>query len=136
VVDALLIALSANAVNLLDLRPGRALKGLGVLTLTALIWQPAAIWLLGPLLSGVALLAALDCRAMAMMGDVGANSAGALVGLTLAAGAPPTVKLVLVALLALLHVVAERWSLTRLIAASRGLRWLDRLGCDAGAEST
>jgi len=134
--DGLLIALCANTINLLDLRPGRALKGLALLTALALVWQPATVWSLGPLLSGAALLAPLDCRAMAMMGDVGSNSAGAVVGLALAAGASPVAKLILVGALALLHLFAERASITRAIAAIRPLRWLDRLGCEAETRST
>jgi UDP-N-acetylmuramyl pentapeptide phosphotransferase/UDP-N-acetylglucosamine-1-phosphate transferase len=106
-----------------------------VLAAIAVAWRPADFWLLAPVLSGVALLAPLDCRAMAMMGDVGANSLGAMAGLALAAGGSDLAKLVAIALLALLHLFAERASITRAITASRPLRWLDRLGCEAGTEA-
>ena len=43
VLDALLIALTANLLNLLDLRPGRCLKGFGLLSAAAVLGTFLAI---------------------------------------------------------------------------------------------
>lgn len=124
VVDALLIALFANAVNLLDLRPGRALKVFlplgGALALTgqfglaALFGAGIAAW-------------RVDLRARAMMGDAGSNALGAAIGIG-ALALPLWVRLVLVVLLMAFHAYTERASLTRAIERSAFLRRLDELG--------
>jgi hypothetical protein len=68
---ALLVALSANALNQLDTRPGRALKA----------YLAAAFVVDAPLALAV-LLTPYDLREMAMLGDGGANGLGAMLGLS------------------------------------------------------
>lgn len=124
VVDALLIALFANAVNLLDLRPGRALKAFlplgGALALTgqfglaALFGAGIAAW-------------RVDLRARAMMGDAGSNALGAAIGIG-ALALPLWTRLLLVVLLIAFHAYTERASLTRAIERNAWLRRLDELG--------
>lgn len=128
VADALLIALAANLVNLLDLRPGRALKGFALLSLPALALSPQSLYLLGPLLAAGAVSAPPDLAGRTMMGDVGANTLGAALGLALASSLTPAGQLVAVILLLAFHFLCERRSLTALIAHSRPLSYLDRLG--------
>jgi UDP-N-acetylmuramyl pentapeptide phosphotransferase/UDP-N-acetylglucosamine-1-phosphate transferase len=140
---ALVIALSANALNLFDLRPGRALKvwWLGAIPLilwpacaTDLPWSPAGLYpsywaLAGTLLLLTTLLyAPLDFGAMMMLGDTGSNPLGALLGLLIVVSTPWPGQLVVLALLIALHVYAERASITWLIARVPVLTWLDRLG--------
>ncbi len=126
--DAVLIALSANLVNLLDLRPGRALKGFFLLCLPALALSPESICLLAPLLAAAALSAPADLAGRTMMGDVGSNTLGAAVGLALALSLGPAGRAGAILLLLALHLLSERVSLTDLIARSRVLGYLDRLG--------
>jgi len=126
--DALLIALSANLLNLLDLRPGRALKGFALLSLPALALSPASVPLLGPLLAAGAVSAPPDLAGRTMMGDVGANTLGAALGLALASSLAPAEHLAAIILLLAFHLLCERLSLTALIARSRPLSYLDRLG--------
>ena len=134
---ALLIALSANAVNLLDLRPARALKGFFLIVILAavgvVLGGAAAPW------SGAHLALALipagaalalwrgDARAEYMLGDAGANALGAAAGLALAAASWPWQAGAAV-LLAGLHALCERRSLTALIERVPLLDFLDRLG--------
>jgi len=125
---ALLIALSANLLNLLDLRPGRALKGFALLSLPALALSPGSLHLLGPLLAAGAVSAPPDLAGRTMMGDVGANTLGAALGLALASSLTPAGQLAAIILLLALHLLCERLSLTALIARSRPLSHLDRLG--------
>jgi len=127
--DGVLIALCANAINLLDLRPGRALKGFWVLCAVALIVHhtPAAI-MAGAVLICSIIYAPLDFRARAMMGDAGSNVLGAAAGLALVATLPIEGRIVVVAALVALHVYAEFGSLSSLIERNPALRCLDALG--------
>lgn len=128
IVDGLLIALSANFVNLLDLRPGRALKGFGVLCAAAMAAAPDAIHFLGPILVAAMVLAPAEFGGRIMLGDVGANLLGGAAGLALAAALPWPMRVGAVAALVVIHVLCERVSLTEVIGRSRLLSALDRLG--------
>ncbi|MFZ5652275.1 MAG: hypothetical protein ACOY4I_15695 [Bacillota bacterium] len=128
--DALLIALSVNAINLLDLRPGRA--GKSFLILAALIFMAfpqRGEMAFASLISGI-LLAYLpmDLKARAMMGDSGANALGAVLGITAVWIFDLELKFLYLTALVLLHMLAEKKSLTSLIASSSALDYLDRLG--------
>ncbi|SHF28952.1 UDP-N-acetylmuramyl pentapeptide phosphotransferase/UDP-N-acetylglucosamine-1-phosphate transferase [Desulfofundulus australicus DSM 11792] len=131
-VNALTLALSVNTINLLDLRPGRAGKGflLGSILLFAAGWGQWSLAFLGALAGSVMAYLTVDLKARAMMGDTGANALGAALGLTAIWVLPDGVKLVYLGLLIVLHVVAEKYSLTALIARSPLLDRLDRWGSD------
>lgn len=116
------VAGSANLVNLLDLRPGRALKA--VLLCAAATRSP-----LSAVAGGAALgLLGDDLAERSMLGDTGANAAGALVGLALVAGSGPRRRWVALAALIALTLASERVSFSRVIDATPGLRELDQLG--------
>ncbi len=127
--SALLIALSANAINLFDLRPGRA--GAVFLTCSCLSllmgWMAHSRSCLGLLLVVLPTLPVYlrDRRAQAMMGDTGSNLIGAALGLSIALLPSMIVRLTALLLLIALHVVAERTSITRLIERHPLLRALD-----------
>jgi hypothetical protein len=132
VVDGLLLALAANFLNLLDKRPGRALKGFWLLSAAAIAAQPASWWLLAPMLATSVIIAPADLAGRAMLGDVGANLLGAMAGLGLAANLhgglliSDTVAVIL--LLGLVHVYAEFGSITECIARRPILSFFDNLG--------
>jgi UDP-N-acetylmuramyl pentapeptide phosphotransferase/UDP-N-acetylglucosamine-1-phosphate transferase len=128
VLDALLIALCANFVNLLDLRPGRALKGFAVLSALAVCCSTESLRVVGPLLAAAIVVAPADFAGRAMMGDVGANALGGAAGVALAFHLGAAGVLTAVLALAVVHLVCERVSLTELISGSRALRWADGLG--------
>lgn len=128
---AALIALSANAVNLLDLRPGRAAGCflLAALPLLGAAWFSRNLYGLG-LLSVVIPAAAVwvrDARAKVMLGDAGSNLLGGALGLGIAALCPAPVQVAALLLLVGLHIAAERVSLTAVIERTPVLRALDRL---------
>ena len=124
---AVLIALTANTLNLLDLRPGRALKAwLGLVLLLFLVGGQLR-WLL-PLLGASLIWAPLDLRAQAMLGDSGANCLGAALGYSLAQSLGWRWQLGTVILFLLLNLLSERYSFSRLIERNPLLRFLDRLG--------
>lgn len=126
--NALVIALTTNLVNLLDVRPGRAFKGFILLAAAAVAADANALYAVAPM--GVIALAfqPLDLGGRAMMGDVGANSLGIIAGIALAALLPLWGEAVLAAALVGIHLYSERRSLNELIGRVAPLRWLDRLG--------
>jgi UDP-N-acetylmuramyl pentapeptide phosphotransferase/UDP-N-acetylglucosamine-1-phosphate transferase len=130
VVDILLgagvIAGTANLLNLLDLRPGRALKA------GALIGAPLALGRGGGVAAGTlgagAALIKPDLDEEIMLGDAGANALGALLGVALAARTGPAGRAAAVAVLAALTAASEKVSFTKLISDTPWLRTLDELG--------
>ncbi len=136
-VTGLVIALTANLLNLLDLRPGRALKGFGLLILPLLLrpllahrwgFDGGALLLLGPLLAAALVSAPSDLAGRTMMGDVGANTLGGVAGLALVLNLTPWGRVAALAALIAVHLYCERASLTELFARNRVLRFLDQLG--------
>jgi UDP-N-acetylmuramyl pentapeptide phosphotransferase/UDP-N-acetylglucosamine-1-phosphate transferase len=122
-VGGAVVAGAANAVNLFDLRPGRALK----------VTVAAGLPLVGGLPAAAAVGSSLgvvrdDLRATAMLGDTGANAAGALVGLALVERTGLAGRAVALAGLAALTIASERVSFTRVIEAHPALRRLDEWG--------
>lgn len=122
------VAGSANLLNLLDLRPGRALKAALLLAApTVLRARPGA----GAATATAGVAAGLlpaDLRERSMLGDAGANALGALLGVAAAAGASRRSLAVRLTVLAGLTVASERVSFTRVIEAVPPLRAVDRLG--------
>jgi UDP-N-acetylmuramyl pentapeptide phosphotransferase/UDP-N-acetylglucosamine-1-phosphate transferase len=128
------IAGTANLINLLDLRPGRALKVSGVATAGHLLSAPLvpggdrhAGLVAGPLGAVTALLPA-DLDEEIMLGDTGANSIGALIGLAAVARFGLGGRAALLAGIAALTAASEKVSFTKVIEATPGLRELDALG--------
>jgi UDP-N-acetylmuramyl pentapeptide phosphotransferase/UDP-N-acetylglucosamine-1-phosphate transferase len=120
------IAGTANLVNLLDLRPGRALKA-GVLLGAPLATGPAGGLVAGPVGAAAALLPA-DLDERVMLGDCGANALGALLGVGLAARTGLCGRAGLLAGLAALSAASEKVSFTKVIENTPGLREVDGLG--------
>ena len=81
----------------------------------------------GPLGAALAVLPA-DLAERVMLGDCGANSAGALLGLRLAALPERGARAVLLGAVVALNLASEKVSFTRVIEATPVLRELDRLG--------
>ncbi len=125
--DAALIALAANALNLLDVRPGRAQFGFAVLALpTLFVGGLPAVLVAFPLLASVAVEWKADRTARAMMGDTGSNLLGACAGVLLCVHLPAYGRLIALALLLSLNLLSEQTSLSGLIERNPALRALDR----------
>ena len=164
VLNTVLIAGTANLANLLDLRPGRALKAT-VLVATPLSYFSAAAakapaWeasvtsatasasgaasatpaapasasgasaqrLLASGLNAAAITALVeDLQETTMLGDTGANAAGALLGTSLAANDSWKLRLGAALGVVALILASEKVSFSKVIAANPALNWLDQL---------
>lgn len=120
------IAGTANLVNLLDLRPGRALKAAVILGVPLLPGRHGGL-VAGPVGAAVALLPE-DLDEQVMLGDAGANALGAVLGLRLATAGGPAWRCAVLAGLVALTAASEKVSFTKVIEATPGLRELDALG--------
>ena len=155
VLNTVLMAGTANLANLLDLRPGRALKAT-VLVATPLSYfscaaaktpasgasgaasaTPAAPAsaagasaqrLLASGLNAAAITALVeDLQETTMLGDTGANAAGALLGTSLAANDSWKLRLGTALGVVGLILASEKVSFSKVIAANPALNWLDQL---------
>jgi UDP-GlcNAc:undecaprenyl-phosphate/decaprenyl-phosphate GlcNAc-1-phosphate transferase len=123
----LLPPLSANAVNLLDVRPGRALKAV-IAAMAGLMLFDLGLALLLPVMVTAVYLLPKDLKKEAMLGDTGANAFGFAMGYGLACYANTALQWSVFIMLLYLHYLAEKESMTARIERSRWLSWLDRLG--------
>jgi UDP-N-acetylmuramyl pentapeptide phosphotransferase/UDP-N-acetylglucosamine-1-phosphate transferase len=121
------IAGSANLLNLLDLRPGRALKAL--LVATPAIGGGSSAEAMVEALRAVAVGALPgDLRERTMLGDTGANGLGALMGVAAVCDASDRRLITSLAVVVALNVASELVSFSSVIDATPPLRWLDRAG--------
>ncbi len=126
------IALSANAMNLLDLRPGRACAAFCAAAIILLFAAtrrsagapaPSLLYVVVPAL----ITWPRDARAKVMLGDTGSNLLGASLGLAICSYTAPSVQIAVLAGLIALHIIAERVSITKVIEGNPYLRAVDRL---------
>jgi UDP-N-acetylmuramyl pentapeptide phosphotransferase/UDP-N-acetylglucosamine-1-phosphate transferase len=124
------LVLATNLFNLLDLRPGRAIKAFVLLGagLTVGSWELRPLWALGLFVAPALVAGAYDVRERAMLGDTGANLLGALAGLWLVLTLSGTGQLVALALLAGITLYGELRSISALVERTPGLRALDSWG--------
>ena len=138
------IALTANFVNLTDLRPGRALKVYSVLVTVGAVllvlgarqlWADDIARAVSEIVALVILLAApvvavwkYDAGELGMLGDSGANPAGAVAGLVFVLALPFWAVLVYLAAVFALNLASEKVSFSRAIESNRFLHRLDMLG--------
>lgn len=128
--NTLIIALSTNALNLLDLRPGRAAKGFLVLAavITILGAAKSPLFYLAIVAGSVIAFIRDDLKARAMMGDTGSNMLGMALGYTAVNIFDAPLKMGFLILLICFHLFTERFSLTKVIERNRILNYLDMLG--------
>lgn len=129
ITNTLIIALSTNLMNLLDLRPGRAIKGYLTIT-TVMLVTLAGFTKILPLLLFPNVLAYfnLDLKAKAMMGDTGSNVLGVTIGILVVFGYCVNIKLLWLTFLILIHLLTEKYSLTKIIENNKVLNFIDKLG--------
>ena len=132
------IALSANFINLFDLRPGRAGK---IYTVCLLVCTLAVAFggkilldwpdVVSLALAGIGPLIAVwrfDIGEKGMLGDAGANSMGAFLGFLLATALPLVLLVAWAAIMLALNLLGEHVSFSKIIERNRILNKLDLLG--------
>ncbi|NLG10916.1 MAG: hypothetical protein GX562_05250 [Coriobacteriaceae bacterium] len=132
------MALSANLMNLFDLRPGRAGKMyfLGLVVALIAVGFSAAINLAGFDLAALALAALgplvatwrFDIGERGMLGDAGANSMGAFLGYLFATALPLWALIILAIGLFAVNLLSDRVSFSALVDRNRLLSAFDQLG--------
>ncbi|GAB3445246.1 hypothetical protein GCM10027517_25860 [Phycicoccus ginsengisoli] len=126
-VGGAVVAGTANLLNLLDLRPGRALKV--TLALGAVVAARPRSAVTGAAAAGAALgLLRPDLAGESMLGDTGANAAGALLGTALVQATGRRGRWAALTALVALTLASEKVSFTRVIESTPVLRELDALG--------
>jgi hypothetical protein len=128
--DVALLILATNLFNLLDLRPGRAEKGLVLLGVGLCLgaWTFWPLELLGIFVGPVLVGAWLTLGERAMLGDTGSNLIGAIAGVWLLTTLGADARLVALAVVLALTIYGEMRSISKTIDSVPPLRWLDSLG--------
>jgi UDP-GlcNAc:undecaprenyl-phosphate/decaprenyl-phosphate GlcNAc-1-phosphate transferase len=128
--DVALLILATNLFNLLDLRPGRAEKGLLLLGAGLCLgaWTLEPLDLLGIFAGAILVGAWFTLRERAMLGDTGSNLIGAVGGVWLLTTLGGTGRLFALAAVLGLTIYGELRSISKTIDSVPPLRWLDSLG--------
>ena len=128
--DVVLLILTTNLFNLLDLRPGRAEKALLLLAAGLCLgaWTFAPLELLGIFVGPVIVGAWLTLGERAMLGDTGSNLIGAIAGVWLLTVLGADARLIALAAVLALTIYGEIRSISATIDSVPPLRWLDSLG--------
>jgi UDP-N-acetylmuramyl pentapeptide phosphotransferase/UDP-N-acetylglucosamine-1-phosphate transferase len=125
-----LVVVTTNLFNLLDLRPGRALKVFFVVAIGLCIgaWTLEPVWLTGVFLGSLPVLLYYDLGEQGMLGDTGSNAIGAIAGVWMVLTLSPTAQVVALSVVVLITLYGEFRSISQLIDRTPVLRFLDRLG--------
>jgi len=125
-----LLVLSINTFNLLDVRPGRAVKAFLFAFVIGAFFSHRSSWEIAwlPYLGAVMAISRFELKTRCMLGDTGANLIGMLFGLWLIIQQNLWLTTIFFLLFAGLHVVAETSSISHVIERVRLLKWVDQWG--------
>ncbi len=127
-INIIIISLFTNLINLLDLRPGRALKSFLIISLPIVFFieDMYQTVLLSFMAAALAYLP-YDIKGRSMLGDTGANSLGILLGI-IATSFSLKIRIAVVIFLILSNLYSEKYSISRLISGNKILSFIDELG--------
>lgn len=129
IINTLIIALSTNLMNLLDLRPGRAIKvyiSISIVLFLTLTGYIKSLMLL--IVPNVLAYFNYDLKARAMMGDTGSNVLGISIGMLVVMGYSIKIRIGWLVFLVFIHILTEKYSLTKIIEKNKFLNFIDKLG--------
>ncbi|WP_069649494.1 hypothetical protein [Caloranaerobacter ferrireducens] len=128
-INTIILVLSINFINLLDLRPGRAVKMTIILIIPLLLSQLSRnIFILMSTLGFLVVYLPKDLKGNMMLGDIGANTLGWTLGVQLVISMDLMIKFIVLILLIIIHIIAEKYSISRIIKSNRILNYIDQLG--------
>jgi UDP-GlcNAc:undecaprenyl-phosphate/decaprenyl-phosphate GlcNAc-1-phosphate transferase len=128
-IAAFLLAGCANVANLFDVRPGRALKFLGVPVVVLFLLAPyGAVVAVAGVVGGAGVLFYFDLKGRIMLGDAGAAIWGAVLGYLAVTSGPGVVWWVAGVAILSLTAVAEFSSISGVIEEAGALRGFDLWG--------
>jgi UDP-N-acetylmuramyl pentapeptide phosphotransferase/UDP-N-acetylglucosamine-1-phosphate transferase len=128
---AFVLAGCANVANLFDVRPGRALKFLGVPVVALLFVAPhGTVLAVAGVVGGAIALFYFDLRGRIMLGDAGAAIWGAVLGYLAVTSGPGLAWWVAGGAIVGLTAVAEFSSISRVVEEVGALRRFDHWGRD------
>lgn len=130
ILNSLIIGLFTNLLNIFDLRPGRAIKVFSVFSAIFILCSISKDidFVLYSIFGILLPYLALDLRAKAMMGDVGSNILGYTLGIYVAVNFNYISRSIILVLLTIIHLIAEKVSLSTMIQNNKILRFLDEIG--------
>ena len=129
IINTLIIALSTNLMNLLDLRPGRAIKVYLTITIAMFFTSVGYVKnLILLILPNVVAYFKMDLKAKSMMGDTGSNVLGISIGIIFVMSYSINTRIAWLVFLIFIHVLTEKYSLTKIIEKNKLLNFLDKLG--------
>jgi len=127
---AVVLVLATHLFNLLDLRPGRAVKAFVLLGAGLLLGTMSArpLWPLGVFVAPVLVAGVYDLRERGMLGDTGSTLVGGLAGLWLVYSLSSTGQAIAAGVLVIITLYGELRSISALVERTPGLRALDSWG--------
>lgn len=125
-----LVVVTTNLFNLLDLRPGRALKVFFVLAAGLCLgaWTLSPLWATTVFLGSLPVLFHYDLTEQGMLGDAGSNVLGAIAGIWMIFTLSVTGQAIALVVVVLITLYGEFRSISKLIDRVPVLRFFDQLG--------
>jgi len=129
VFHTILFALCINLINLMDLRPGRAIKVFMIISVLITIFIGFNnIWILLPTIIGIIIYIPGEMKEEYMLGDTGSNLLGGVLGLFIISASQGYIKLTAFFVFVLIQIIGEFYSLSEIINAVPLFRSIDSIG--------
>ncbi len=129
IINAGIIILMTNLLNLLDLRPARSIKAFICMAILLIIFNLYyAVYFL-PFFFTFTFYLPFELKSKLMLGDSGANLLGTVLGFnTILMIEDFYIKLIILLFLVILNVLSEKYSYSTIIQNNPLLSWIDQLG--------
>lgn len=130
ILQCLFIILMTNTINLMDLRPGRALKVFFIFSLPLFFFPTMFDFshYMIPIWISAAFIFYKDLRSMIMLGDTGSNFLGFALGFLIVLIAPLWFQILMLFFCVVIHLIAAKSSLSKWIDRYKFLYTIDRWG--------
>ncbi|MEJ6950124.1 UDP-N-acetylmuramyl pentapeptide phosphotransferase [Natronospora cellulosivora (SeqCode)] len=123
-----IILLMTNFLNLLDLRPARAIKFFFLISLLVLLFMPITSLYFLPIYLVIIIYLPLELKNKLMLGDMGANFLGAVLGFSIVLFENIALKFFILLILVILTLISEKLSISKLISSNTVLNYIDQIG--------